>query len=97
MEQEFDDQEECYYENSESNFSSKLNEFIFNLQNIVIEDDFLELRNDFFKKYYSKFDNFQEENKHEYYKIFELYVSIIEGYLTKVSKSYDNFRSCKTE
>lgn len=62
----------------------KFNEFICILQDIVIEDEFTDIRNNFFEKYYNQFDEKTEENKLEHYDIFKEYVSTIEGYLEKV-------------
>lgn len=73
----------------------KAMEFIDNLQQIVIEDEFSELRNNFFEKHYKKFDD--TENKHNYYLIFEEYVKQIEGFLTnELSKRIKNFNMKET-
>jgi ADP-ribosylation factor 2-binding protein len=73
----------------------KAMEFIDNLQQIVIEDEFSELRNNFFEKHYKKFDD--TENKHNYYLIFEEYVKQIEGFLTnELNKRIKNFNMKET-
>lgn len=73
----------------------KAMEFIDNLQQIVIEDEFSELRNNFFEMHYKKFDD--TENKHNYYLIFEEYVKQIEGFLTnELNKRIKNFNMKET-
>ena len=78
-----DNEDFTSYENYESN---DFDEFMNCLQDIVIEDEFMELRNDFFDKYCISFDENKEENKLEHYDIFKKYVSTIEGYLSEVRK-----------
>lgn len=70
-----------------SNFNNNktFDEFISCLQDIVIEEEFSNLRNTFFDKYYNEFDEFKEENNLEHYNIFKKYVSTIETYLSEVS------------
>lgn len=97
MESNFDDEEEILCENysdTKDDFDKAL-EFIDNLQQIVIEDDFSNLRNSFFEKHYKKFDD--TENQHDYYLIFEEYVKQIEGFLTsELNKRIKNFNMKET-
>lgn len=74
----------CYenYQNDESE-EGKAFEFIDNLQQIVIEDEFSNLRNSFFEKYNKIFDSSKEENSLKAYEVFQDYVKSIEGFLSK--------------
>lgn len=65
---------------------SKFLMFMEVLQDIIIEDEFSYIRNSFFEENYMKFDEYSEENKHEYYNIFQLYIQTVEGYLNKKLK-----------
>jgi hypothetical protein len=61
--------------------------FVEKLQEIVIEDEFEKLRDDFFQKYADVFDN-QDENKLEYMDIFKKYTQIIESHIEKVGLKF---------
>ena len=56
--------------------------FVEKLQEIVIEDEFENLQNDFCEKYYKIFED-KNENKLEYTEIFNKYTKLIENYLEK--------------
>ena len=56
--------------------------FVEKLQEIVIEDEFEHLQNDFCEKYYKIFED-KNENKLEYTEIFNKYTKLIENYLEK--------------
>lgn len=69
--------------NNYSNEDKQIFEFIDNLQQIVIEDEFSDLRNSFFEKYSEYFNKDSDENSLETYEIFKSYTKEIEGFLTK--------------
>lgn len=69
--------------NSYNDEEKQIYEFVDNLQQIVIEDEFSNLRNTFFEKYSGKFNKESDENSIESYQIFKEYVNKIEGFLTK--------------
>ncbi|CAG9768839.1 unnamed protein product [Ceutorhynchus assimilis] len=52
------------------------------IENIVISDEFLEIQNTFFDKYYSEFVDV-EENRLIYMDIFKQYLDIVEKYIEK--------------
>ena len=56
--------------------------FVEKLQEIVIEDEFENLQNEFCEKYYKIFED-KNENKLEYTEIFNKYTKLIENYLEK--------------
>jgi len=57
--------------------------FIEKLQEIVIEEDFEILKDDFMDKYCEEFEE-KEENKLSYMNIFKEYTKIVETYIEKV-------------
>lgn len=95
--------EEIYYESyggvnkdSDGDFQKAI-EFVETLQQIVIEEDFSQLRNQFFEKYYALFDNSKEENSLETHQVFQYYCDSIESYLTKqLNSRIKNFNMEKT-
>jgi len=85
-----DDEEEFCYENygdsnqlEDDSDETMVYKFVEALQEIVIQDEFYEMRNAFFKKYNNIFTEEKDENSHEAYTIFKKYVSVIEGILLK--------------
>ena len=65
----------------------KFDRFIEQLQELVIEDEFEDLRNTFFEKYCDVFEN-TDENKLVYTEIFKQYVKTLEVYIETVSFNY---------
>jgi len=61
----------------------KFDAFIEKLQEIVIEDNFETLKENFMNKYYQEFEE-QEENKLSYMSIFKDYTKTIESYIENV-------------
>lgn len=72
--------EEDFTIESYSNIPQNVLKFMDTLQDIIIEDEFAEIRETFFEKYSDVFED-KEENKLEYMDIYKEYVQIIEGYL----------------
>jgi ADP-ribosylation factor 2-binding protein len=58
------------------------------LQEIVIEDEFEEMQNEFFSKYCNEFDD-GEENKLIYMDIFKKYTNLTESFIENVK--FPNF------
>jgi hypothetical protein len=58
--------------------------FVEALQEIAIDDNFTNLKEDFFDKYCSEFED-NDENKLCYMTIFKKYTETMENYLTKVN------------
>jgi ADP-ribosylation factor 2-binding protein len=63
--------------------------FIEKLQEIVIEEDFENLKDDFMEKYCEEFEE-KEENKLSYMNIFKEYNKIVESYIEKVINNIYN-------
>jgi hypothetical protein len=57
--------------------------FIEKLQEIVIEDEFETVKDEFFDKYCDEFED-KEENKISYMDIFKKYTQTIEAYIEQV-------------
>ena len=75
-----DDFEECIVTKDSDNY--KFDKFAEALQDIVIEDSFEKMQNDFCEKYYKVFEE-KDENKLEYTKIFNEYTKTTEEFLEK--------------
>ena len=78
-----DDFEESSVNKDSDNY--KFDKFAEALQDIVIEDEFEKLQNDFCEKYYKIFEE-KDENKLEYTKIFNEYTKTTEEFLEKELK-----------
>ena len=72
--------EEDFTIESHSNIPENVLKFMDCIQDIIIEDEFAEIRETFFEKYSQVFED-KEENKLEYMDIYKEYVQIIEGYM----------------
>ena len=89
-----DDNEEefeisCYGQTNEED--DRFDQFVGSLQEIVINEEFEELQNSFFKSYCSHFDN-TEENKLIYTDIFKKYKNTVESYIeTQLSEMIPDF------
>jgi ADP-ribosylation factor 2-binding protein len=59
------------------------------LQEIVIEDEFEDMQNEFFTKYCNQFEE-DEENKLIYMDIFKKYTNLTESYIENVKISHLN-------
>ena len=75
-----DDFEESIVDKDSDDF--KFDVFAEALQNIVIEEEFEKMQNDFCEKYYKEFED-KDENKLEYTKIFNEYTKTTEDFLEK--------------
>ena len=75
-----DDFEESIVNKDSDDF--KFDSFAEALQDIVIEDEFEKMQNDFCEKYYKIFED-KDENKLEYTKIFNEYTKTTEDFLEK--------------
>ena len=62
----------------------KFDAYIEKLQDIVIEEEFEEMQNNYFEQFYAEFED-KEENKLTYTKIFKDYVKLTESYIEKVN------------
>ena len=78
-----DDFEESSVNKDSDNY--KFDKFAEALQDIVIEDEFEKMQNDFCEKYYKIFEE-KDENKLEYTKIFNEYTKTTEEFLEKELK-----------
>ena len=78
-----DDFEESSVNKDSDNY--KFDKFAEALQDIVIEDEFEKMQNDFCEKYYKIFEE-KDENKLEYTKIFNQYTKTTEEFLEKELK-----------
>lgn len=75
-------------ENKENDDFSKVIGYI---EDIIVEDDFIELHTDFLEKYWHEFDE-SEENKLIYMDIFSKYIDTIEKYIeTELCKVIPHF------
>lgn len=63
-----------------SDADTKFDEAIGHLEDIIMEDEFQTLQNNFLEKYYHEFDD-SEENKFIYTDIHQEYIQLIEKYL----------------
>lgn len=76
----FDDEEEDLALSSSSITDTKFDITIGHIEEIVMEDEFQTMQHDFLEKYYTEFDD-TEENKFIYTDIHREYVSLVEHYL----------------
>ena len=82
MENSFDEEVYEDYDNAQTDEQKMVYEFIDQLQMLVVEEEFSNMRNSFLQKYSSKFSK-KNDNPHECYDIFKSYLESIEKYFTK--------------
>ncbi|KAK3085635.1 hypothetical protein FSP39_006462 [Pinctada imbricata] len=88
---DFSFHEEDLAVSSSNSIDAKFDEAVGHIEDIIMEDEFQMMQNDFLEKYYMEFDD-SEENKFIYTDIHREYIQLIEKYLEdELSKRIEDF------